>query len=104
VQDRPPEFDGEDVNRGKDHEVVLQNRNRIGINGVLGVDSFDDREIVLQTDWGALVIRGEDLHIDEISLDSGNFTCTGNITGLQYASGAQSGRRQEGSWLKRLFY
>ncbi len=104
MQDRSPDVMGDEEDRSGDHEVILRNRKNIFIDGVLGVDSFDDRQIILQTRYGTIIVRGEDLHIDEISLNSGKFTCTGTITGIQYASGTQSTTREEGSWFKRLFY
>ncbi|MFO8059575.1 MAG: sporulation protein YabP [Bacillota bacterium] len=91
------------INDERSHEVVLKNRESVTATGIMEVESFDDREIVLVTDLGTMVLRGEDLHIEKISLDSGDFTCTGLITGLQYSAGAASGRRGEGL-LGRLFH
>ena len=92
------------INDGRDHEVVVTNRRDIFITGVLGVDSFDDLEISLQTDMGTLTIRGEDLHVEEISLDSGEFRCRGKVTGFQYSARSGSRRGDKEGWLRRLLH
>jgi hypothetical protein len=37
------------------------------------VESFDETTIVMSTSKGSLVVRGEDLHIEKLSLDGGDF-------------------------------
>ena len=56
------------VNR---HKLVVDNRERMEIYGVLHVDSFDDREIILETEQGLLAMRGEELHIKTLTLSRG---------------------------------
>jgi sporulation protein YabP len=71
------------------HEVTIVNREQMTIRGVLRVDSFDDQEVVLDTDLGTLTVRGEDLHIKQLDLDQGSFAVDGLITSLQYAAGGR---------------
>ena len=78
--------------------LVLEDRARLSVTGVLDVDSFDDRQIVAKTVKGMLILRGSDLHIDALSLDTGNLTVTGLITELGYEESAPSG-----SLWQRLF-
>lgn len=92
------------INDERDHELVVTNRRDIYVTGVLGVDSFDDLEISLQTDLGTLIIHGEDLHVEEISLDAREFRCCGKVTGFQYST-RSGGRRGDGpGWLRRLLH
>ncbi len=91
-------------NDERKHQIVLKDRESVTATGIVEVESFDDREIVLLTDLGTMVLRGEDLHIEQINLDSGEFICRGLITGVQYSAGtASSGRSKEGL-LRRLFH
>ena len=92
------------INDERDHEVVVTNRRDMFITGVLGVDSFDDLEICLQTDMGTLTIRGEDLHVEEISLDTGEFRCCGKVTGFQYSARSGGRRGDRESWLQRILH
>jgi len=75
----------------KPHNVILEDRTRISVSGVVEVDSFDDRQIVTLTSKGSLILRGNDLHIDKLSLDSGELVVTGLITDLGYEETAPGG-------------
>ncbi len=84
------------------HEVSIVDREQIKITGVKQVDTFDEREIVLQTEMGTMTLRGEDLHIEHLDLEEGKVECTGIIVGMQYLPGT-SGRgslRSRGIWEK----
>ncbi|MGI5977908.1 MAG: sporulation protein YabP [Oscillospiraceae bacterium] len=71
--------------------VILEDRTRLSVTGVLDVDSFDDRQIVAKTVKGTLILRGSDLHIDKLSLDTGDLVVTGLVTDLGYEETAPSG-------------
>ncbi|MCL5045976.1 MAG: sporulation protein YabP [Actinobacteria bacterium] len=68
------------------HQISIKNREETRIQGVLHVDSFDDQEIVLDTDLGSLVVKGEDLHIKHLDLGSGNCEVEGFVNSLQYSA------------------
>ncbi|MGB4124865.1 MAG: YabP/YqfC family sporulation protein, partial [Dethiobacteria bacterium] len=44
------------------HRLVIENREHTEITGVLHVDSFDDEEVIMETELGLLAVRGENLH------------------------------------------
>ncbi len=75
----------------KPHNIILEDRTRLSVSGVIEVDSFDDRQIVTLTSKGSLILRGTDLHIDKLSLDSGELVVTGLITDLGYEETAPGG-------------
>lgn len=81
------------------HHVALEDRRRLTVSGVLEVESFDENTIVMDTNQGALVVRGEDLHIETLSLDGGEMRVEGSIDSLTYES--DGGER--GGLLRRLF-
>ena len=83
------------------HQVILAERERLSIDGVLNVESFDDREISLETDLGGLIIQGEDLHIKELNLEKANLLVNGYIKSLEY-TGESLSKRGRGL-LERLF-
>ena len=41
--------------------LVLENRNKLSISGVLDVLSFDDQIVITETDLGLLTIKGDNL-------------------------------------------
>ncbi|NLJ69268.1 MAG: sporulation protein YabP [Firmicutes bacterium] len=85
----------------KRHQITLQNRERLLIDGVTHVESFDDMEIILQTDAGTLIIRGEGLHIKELNIDSSNLAVIGHVSAMEYTS--EAGDRKGKSFFGRLF-
>ena len=64
--------------------VHLENRSRLAVTGVTDIDRFDEREVVLYTRMGELTVTGRELHIREISLESGTLTVEGDIWSLRY--------------------
>lgn len=83
------------------HQLVLAERERLTLDGVTHVESFDDREIVLDTELGGLIVQGEDLHIKELNLEKGNLLVSGFIQSVEYL-GESLGKRGKG-FLARLF-
>lgn len=67
------------------HVVTITNREQVIIGGVIHVDSFDDQEIVVDTDLGTLNLKGEDLHIKQLSLDDGSLEIEGVINAVVYS-------------------
>lgn len=66
------------------HQFSLRNREVLAMEGVVNVDSFDNEEVVVETDAGALIVRGEQLHIKELNLEAGTLQLTGIVHGLHY--------------------
>ena len=82
------------------HHIILEDRERLSVSGVEEVESFDANTIVMSTTRGTLVIRGENLHIEKLSLDGGDLRVEGDIDALTYEDG---GRDRSGGLLARLF-
>ena len=82
-----------------DHHVILEGRASLSVSGVEEVESFDENTIVMLTSRGTLVVRGEELHIEKLSLDGGDLRVEGAIDSLTYED--DGGVR--GGFLARLF-
>lgn len=80
------------------HHLILEERERLTVSGVEDVQSFDETTIVMETNRGVLVVRGEGLHIEKLSLDGGDLRVEGNIESLNYEESA----RERGGLLARL--
>ena len=59
-------------------------------------------EIVLETEQGMLMIRGNELHVNRLTLDKGEVDIDGRIDSFVYSDTAASGEKQE-SFFARLF-
>ena len=66
------------------HRIVLSDRQHLAVYGVEGVESFDEATIVLTTSEGSLIVRGEGLHIEKLSLDGGDLLVEGTVESLTY--------------------
>ena len=84
------------------HKLMLTNRRTCTISGVNDVLSFDVNEILLETEQGMLMIKGNELHVSRLSLDKGEVDIDGRIDSLTYSETAGYGAKGE-SLLARLF-
>ena len=80
------------------HHVILEGREELAVSGVEEVESFDENTIVMVTNKGTLVVRGEDLHIEKLSLDGGDLRVEGMVESLTY----EDEGRERGGLLARL--
>lgn len=67
------------------HNLILENRKKVSVSGVDDVESFNEEEIILHTEeQGVLVIKGANLHINKLNVDSGDVNITGEINSMEY--------------------
>ena len=84
------------------HKLILNNRRTCNLTGVNDVLSFDEKETILETEQGMLMIKGNDLHVNRLTLDKGEVDVDGRIDSFTYSE--QSGMANKGeSFLSRLF-
>ena len=65
--------------------LILENRNKLSISGVLDVFSFDDQVVILETELGLLTVKGENLKINKLSIDTSEVVIEGDIFSLAYS-------------------
>ena len=66
------------------HNVCLYDRERAELSGIDQVESFHESGILLRAPFGEISIEGEDLKIDQFSVETGKICITGKITGVLY--------------------
>jgi sporulation protein YabP len=84
------------------HKVSLNARNQAMITGVKDVLSFDAGEVLLDTEQGILMIRGNELHVNRLTLEKGEVDVDGRIDSLTYSDSNGYGKSGE-SFITRLF-
>ena len=82
---------------------MMTNRKSCVISGVLDVLSFDIHEILLETEQGMLLIKGNDLHVNRLMLDKGEVDVDGRIDSVNYSDGAGPGSAKNENFLAKLF-
>lgn len=91
-----------DKNQQKAHKTLLSNRKTAAFTGILDVLSFDVSEILLETEQGMLLIKGNDLHVNRLTLEKGEVDVEGRIDSLSYSD--VGGNKKTGeSLLGRIF-
>lgn len=65
--------------------IILENREKLSVSGVLDVLSFDDQMIIVETELGLLTIKGENLKINKLNIDTSDITLDGRISCLSYS-------------------
>ncbi|QHQ60490.1 sporulation protein YabP [Anaerocolumna sedimenticola] len=86
----------------KNHKVSLNARSSAAITGVKDVLSFDAGEVLLETEQGILMLRGNDLHVNRLTLEKGEVDVDGKIDSLTYSDSNNYGKSGE-SLISRLF-
>lgn len=84
------------------HKLTLSNRRTCNLTGVSDVLSFDVNEIILETDQGMLMIKGNELHVNRLTLEKGEVDIEGKVDSFTYSEQMGVGGKGE-SLLARLF-
>ncbi|MDR2046565.1 MAG: YabP/YqfC family sporulation protein [Clostridiales bacterium] len=79
------------------HTLQMEQNSRLCIGGVLGVKSYNEKEISLILSDYILVINGEGLNIGKLNIDEGSVAAEGIILSLRYLKSLE-----KGGFLKRL--
>lgn len=82
--------------------VILENREKLTISGVLDVLSFDDQIVILETELGLLTVKGENLRINKLSLDTTEVIVEGTIGNLSYSE-KNLDKKSGGSLIGKIF-
>jgi sporulation protein YabP len=68
----------------RSQNVIMENREKISVTGVIHVESFDMENVIVNTDLGVLKINGEDIRITSLDIDNGEVCVEGKIIGFEY--------------------
>lgn len=79
-------------------KLTLDDRRRLSVTGVQDIESFDESAVVLHTSRGVLLVRGQELHLRQLSVDGGQIAVEGIIDALIY----EETRKEGGFWARLL--
>ena len=82
------------------HNLILEDRRALSVSGVADIDSFDEQSVILFTDLGELTVKGFNLHINKLNVDTGELTLEGEIYSLSYADEQP---QKNGGFLSKIF-
>ena len=90
------------INTGVIQNLILENRGKLSISGVNDVLSFDDQVVVLETELGLLTVKGENLRVNKLSIDTSEVVLEGEISYLAYTD-KDSEKNKNSSLLSKIF-
>ena len=89
------------VNTGVIQNLILENRGKLSISGVLDVLSFDDQVVMVETELGLLTIKGENLRINKLSIDTSEVIVEGDIFYMAYSN--KDLEKDKNSFISKIF-
>ena len=89
------------VKTGVIQNLILENREKLSVSGVLDVLSFDDQVVMVETELGLLTVKGENLKINKLSIDTSEVIVEGDVAYLSYSEKNQE--RTKTSILNKIF-
>lgn len=94
----------EDLNSGtrRQHKMTMMNRKNCSLTGVVDVIAFDENEVILETDMGMLMLKGQGLHVKRLTLEQGEVELEGKVDSFLYSEQKSLAAKGE-SFLGRLF-
>ena len=87
---------------GEIQNLILENREKLSISGVKDVLSFDDQVVMVETELGLLTVKGENIRINKLSLDTSEVIVEGEISYLAYSDKEQD-KVKGGSLISKIF-
>lgn len=73
------------MTENKIQNLVLENRHKLSVSGVTDILSFDDQIVIIDTNMGMLTVKGIDLRINKLSIDTNDIIVEGTISSLVYS-------------------
>ena len=67
------------------HNLIMENRGKLTLTGVIDIHSFDDELVLVETNMGILTIKGNDLKMNKLNLDNNELVVEGKIAALIYS-------------------
>lgn len=85
-----------------EHSVTMQNRKNVQLAGIKNVITFDEDEVILETEMGYLEILGTELHVTMLNLEQGKVALAGNVRSMEYKEQSTDIKARGKSILNRL--
>ena len=82
------------------HSLTLEGRNRLVVTEVKDVGSFNEEAILVNLLSGDLSVKGQNLHIQKLDLESSKVVISGFVQSLSYSEKKDP---VQGGLLKKLF-
>ena len=89
------------INTGVIQNLILENRGKLSISGVNDVLSFDDQVVMVETELGLLTVKGENIRINKLSIDTSEVIIEAPSSYLAYSD--KELEKNKGSLISKIF-
>ena len=86
---------------GVNNIITINERKSITISGVKKIESFDNEEFLLNTNLGAMLLKGENLEMVKLDTLEGNVSIKGKINSISYLDSAN--KQKDSTLFTKLF-
>ena len=86
----------EKIKQRRSHRLNMEDRKRLEMTGISDVISFDLNKILLETDYGVVTVKGDNLHVNRLSVEKGELDIDGSIQSLEYSEVSSFGKKEIG--------
>jgi len=69
---------------GRSHTVYIDNRESLVVTDVSDVASFSEDTVLFTLSQGGLMVRGENLHMQQLDLETGKAVLSGSVQSAVY--------------------
>lgn len=80
--------------------VILEGRKKLSVSGVEDIDSFDEHSAVIFTSMGLIEVKGSDIHMNKLNLESGEIVLEGAFDSVVYPD--DTGGKQKKKFFAKL--
>ncbi|MBZ9689536.1 sporulation protein YabP [Clostridium estertheticum] len=85
----------------KRSNLLLENRKKLTINGVIEVINFNENQILLNTDVGMMIVKGQQLKMNKLDVQNGDVIISGKVDAFVYTTDKRKVKKD--SIISRLF-
>ena len=73
-----------DMVENKRYQMLITDREKLVINGVINVEFFGEEFLIMNTHLGEVTVEGGELKIESLTKENGEILITGKINGVFY--------------------
>ena len=66
------------------NNIILESRKKLSVLGVEDLDSFDEKGATIYTNMGILEVKGEDIRLNKLDLESEEVILEGEFDSMAY--------------------
>ena len=80
--------------------IILEGRKKLSVSGVEDIDSFDEFSAVIFTCMGLVEVKGKDIHMNKLNLESGEIVLEGEFDSVIYPD--ENGGKPKKNFIAKL--